>query len=336
MGESRTENTEKVRTAITVASLYYLKDWTMEAIARELRVSRSTISRLLSYARTTGLVDITVHSPFVEPSLIEAELHSRFGISARVVSTPESINETDRLARVALAAARLLGQQMDSDMSLGVAWGATISAVARNLSPRPTRNSRIVQLNGAANSRTSGSRYASEILSRFGEAYTAHVMQFPVPAFFDNPATKQALWQERSISRIVAAQKTLDIALFSVGSPLAEVPSHVYSGGYLDREDFGSLGQQNVVGDVATVFFRADGTWADIPLNARASGPGLDVLRGIPRRICVCSGSTKVRSLAGLLAGGVVTDLVIDEESARQLLDRGPDRDQAGSAPTHL
>ncbi|MFC4222852.1 sugar-binding transcriptional regulator [Lysinibacter cavernae] len=321
MTDFTAESTQKVRAAITAATHYYLENWTMEAVASEMGVSRSSVSRLLSYARDEGLVEISVHSPFIAPSLLEQDLRNRFGIAATVVSVPDSVNETDRLERVALAAARLLGDAFDSNMSLGVAWGATISAVARNLSPKPTRSSQIVQLNGAANSRTTGIMYADDILRRFGEAFTSDVLQFPVPAFFDNPATREALWQERSINRILETQRNVDIALFSVGSPRAEVTSHVYSGGYLDRTDFVSLTQQNVVGDVSTVFYRGDGTWADIPLNARASGPGLDVLRAIPRRICVSSGPTKIPSLLGLLAGNVVTDLVLDEESARGLVD---------------
>ncbi|WGD37048.1 sugar-binding domain-containing protein [Lysinibacter sp. HNR] len=315
------ENNVKVRTAITAATLYYLENRTMQAIAVELGMSRSSVSRLLSYAREEGLVEITVHPPSVAPSLLEKELHSRFNIRATVVATPEHTNETDRLERVALAAARVLPDYIDSNMSVGVAWGATMSAVARNLSPHPTRNTQIVQLNGAANSRTTGVLYVNEILRRFGEAFTADILQFTVPAFFDNPLTKEALWTERSVNRIVREQNNLDVAIFSVGSPRASIPSHVYSGGYLDREDFQSLNTQNVVGDVLTVFYRADGSWADIPLNARASGPGLDVLRAVPCRVCVCSGITKVPSLRGAIAGNFVSDLIIDEESARALVD---------------
>ena len=49
-----------------------------------------------------------------------------------------------------------------------------------------------------------------------------------------------------------------------------------------------------------------------ITLNGRSSGPGMDVLRGIPRRVCVVSGSGKLHSLRGALAAGLITDLIID------------------------
>ena len=54
----------------------------MEAIASELKTSRSTVSRLLTYARETGLVEIRIQSPLVEPRRIEAAIRARFSLSA--------------------------------------------------------------------------------------------------------------------------------------------------------------------------------------------------------------------------------------------------------------
>ncbi len=310
----------KTRDALTAAQLYYLQDLTMDAIAHELHTSRSSVSRLLGHARETGLVEIQVRSPLDMPRQLEGDLRSRFGITAHVVPVPDLTSDIDRLDRVALSAARILGGFFDSNMSMGVAWGSTMSALSRHLLSKATHNSSIVQLNGAANPRTTGILYASEILQRFGSAFGAAVQQFPVPAVFDDPATKAALWRERSISRVVEMQKTLDVIVFGLGSPFAGVPSHVYIGGYLDDDDFAQLRSTGAVGDIATVFYREDGTTDGIPLNERSSGPALDVLRGIARRVCVVSGESKLQSLRGALAAGLVTDLIVDSGTARKIL----------------
>ena len=44
--------------ALRAAHLYYMQDLTMDAIAYELHTSRSSVSRLLSHARASGLVEI--------------------------------------------------------------------------------------------------------------------------------------------------------------------------------------------------------------------------------------------------------------------------------------
>lgn len=312
----------KTREALRAAHLYYMQDLTMDAIARELGTSRSSVSRLLSHARDSGLVEITIHSPLDSPSRFEHDILTAYGVTAHVVPVPDHVTDVDRLERVALSAARILGRFVDSNQAIGVAWGSTMGALSRHLVPKPTHNTEIVQLNGAGNVRTTGIVYASEILRRFGDAFGAHVQQFPVPAFFDDPATKEAFWRERSTRRLLALQARLDLAVFGLGSPFAEVPSHVYQGGYLERADYQALSRDGVVGDVATVFYRADGSTDGIALNARATGPDFKVLRRAPRRICVVSGPAKLPSLRGALAAGLVTDLIVDETTARALVEQ--------------
>jgi deoxyribonucleoside regulator len=312
---------ERSRDALRAAQLYYLQDLTMEAIAHELRTSRSSVSRLLSFARESGLVDIQVRSPAERVEVVGQRIRDSFGVTTHVVPVPSTINEVDRLERVALSAARILTPLFDSNMTLGIAWGSTLSAMSRHLQEKVTHNSVVVQLNGAANTQTTGIGYASGIMDRFGVAYGATVQEFPVPAFFDDPATKRALWKERSIRRVLDIQKRMDIALFGIGSPFSDVPSHVHIGGYLDEEDFASLTASGVVGDVATVFYRADGSYDGIPINERASGPDLALLARVPRRVCVVSGRSKLPALRGALAARLITDLIIDEATAHLLGD---------------
>ena len=210
---------------------------------------------------------------------------------------------------------------MDSNAIIGVAWGSTLSAVSRHLTRKITHDSVIVQLNGAGNMHTTGITYASDIMRRFGSAYGARVEQFPVPAFFDHASTKTAMWNERSVQRILELQAKMSIAIFGVGSVDADYPSHVYAGGYLDQDDLNILATSDVVGDVATVFFRGDGSSDGIVLNERSTGPALAQLRQVRRRICVVSGVSKINGLRGALVAGLATDLILDEATARRLVD---------------
>ncbi len=307
--------------ALRAAQLYYMQDQTMEAIAHDLHTSRSSVSRLLSHARATGLVEIHVRSPLDQSNRIQRELYSRYGVTSHVVPVPNQITDVDRLERVAITAARLLGGFVDSNMTLGVAWGSTIGAISRHLVVKETTNVQIVQLNGAGNTQSTGIDYSSEILQRFGAAFGATVQQFPVPTFFDRSETKDAMWRERSIKRVVDLQRKMDVALFGLGSPFASVPSRVYIGEYLEPADYKSLSASKVVGDVATVFYREDGSTDDIPMNDRGSGPALTILRRVPRRVCVVSGVTKLPAIRGALAAGIITDLIVDETTARALVE---------------
>ena len=306
--------------AHTAAHLYYVQHQTMEAIARELHTSRSTVSRLLSHARETGIVDIRVRSPRAASRRIEAEIQERFRLTAHVAPVPQVVSEADRLERVAATAAGLLGDFVDSNQIIGVAWGSTMAAMSRHLVPRPTQNTVVVQLNGSGNTQTSGLLYASEILQGFAAAFDARVEQFPVPAFFDHAQTRSAVWRERSTRRLLDLQRSMNLVVFSVGAADAGVPSHVYSGGYLDAADLAALRRDGVAGDVATVFYRADGSSTGIVMNERSTGPTFATLRRTPRRLCVVAGEAKVAALRGAIAADLVTDLVVDEPTAHALL----------------
>lgn len=321
MTAEATRHDARMTAALTAAKLYYLQDMTMDAIATELGTSRSSVSRLLSHARETGLVDIRINSPIERVGQLEEQLRTRYRVAAHIVPIPGIVNEVERLERVVLTAGRLLSQFVESNMVVGIAWGSTISMLSRSLVPKETHGTTFVQLNGAGNVQTSGLEYSSDILQRFGAAFGAQVEQFPVPAFFDDPDTREAMWRERSTRRVLAFQSTMDIAVFGLGSPEAEVPSRVYVGGYLSRDDYRSLREDRAIGDVATVFFRADGSWKDIRLNARSTGPGLDRLRRVPRRVCIVSGAAKLGSLRAAIGAGLVTDVVLDESLARLLVE---------------
>lgn len=305
---------------LRAASMYYLQDMKMETIAKQLGTSRSTVSRLVKHARETGLVEINLRPTRSRAPGLGQRIREIYGIEAYVVPVTDSAPHDERLDQVALTTARLIGTWFESEMVLALAWGTTLGAITRHLPRKPTRGSAVVQLNGAANMRTSGVEYASDLIAGFGRAFDAHVHYFPVPAFFDYAETKEAMWRERSVQRVLEVQRRADIALFSVGALSGGLPSHVYSAGYLEPEDVATLDAEGVVGDVCTVFLRGDGTYRDIALNARATGPTPAQLRGIPRRVCAVAGDNKVVPLRAALRAGAVTHLVVDEQTANRLL----------------
>jgi deoxyribonucleoside regulator len=306
---------------LRAASMYYLQDLTMETIAKHLGTSRSTVSRMVKHARETGLVEITLRPTHSNAPSLGQKIREVYGIEAYVVAVPDHNSEVERLEQVALTTARLIGTWFDSNMILAVAWGTTLSAIARNLPRKTTRGSAVVQLNGAANTRTSGVEYAGDLIAEFGKAFDAHVHYFPVPAFFDYAETKEAMWRERSVRRVLAQQRRADIALFSVGALSGGLPSHVYTAGYLEASDVAVLDHEGVVGDVCTVFLREDGTYRDVALNARATGPSPSELRRVPRRVCAVAGDNKVVPLRAALRARVVTHLIVDEVTATKLLE---------------
>ena len=314
------QDQEKIENAVNVAQMYYYQNMKTEAIAKEMKVSRSTVSRLLSFAKNEGLVSIKITPPTQELFELEKKISESFDMEAiHVVPVPEIAGEAIWLDRVAQYAANHLNTVYGSNMILGIAWGTTTSAISRHLLKKSTHNSQIVQLNGAGNTQSTGINYASQIITRFAENYQARAHLFPVPTFFDFADTKKSLWRERSIKRILELQEQADILLYSIGAVNAGIPSHVYSGGYLEEKDYQELRRERIAGDIATVFFREDGSFDNIPINERACGPDLQMFQK-KHGICVVSGLAKVNGLFAALKGGLIKELFVDEPTAREFV----------------
>lgn len=313
------EKTVKINNAIRAARMYYYQGMTSGAIAREMNLSRSSVSRLISFAKEKGYVDIRILDPIEQPMVLEKEILDHYPVQkVHVVPVPEIVGEAEWLERAAQFTAKYLNTLFDSNMILGVAWGTTLSAISRYLQPKATHNSQIVQLNGAGNTKSMGIEYASEIIMRFAASFQARAHLFPVPTFFDYASTKNALWKERSVQRILQLQEEADLLLFSIGAVNAGVPSHVYAGGYLEENDLQTIRHNQIIGDIATVFFREDGSFESITLNQRTSGPNLTLFRK-KYSVCVVSGLAKVKGLHAALQGKFIKELIVDEPTARAL-----------------
>ena len=347
--------------AYEAASMYYVQGETMEVIAHHLGVSRSTVSRLLARARQEGVVRVSLVQPGGAGSL-EGRMAQVFGVRTHIVPVREGTTEIHRLQQVAsVAAARTvdlieaLAEQASNGgpqaqdpagsggegsvqgrgsggVVVGVAWGTTMSEVSAALPSRSVPGLTVVQLNGASDPVREGPS-AGEVLSRMRLSLGARTISFPVPAFFDHVATREAMWSERSVKRGLSVVRRASLAVFGVGALDAlngALPSQVYEGGHLTARDQAVLRRQNVVGDVCTVLLRADGSWRDVALNARATGPTPAQLVRIPRRLCVAAGTGKARALLAALRARTATDLVVDDATARAVLDLAEARGQKG------
>lgn len=307
--------------AVKVARLYYFQGMTTAAIAEEIGTSRATVSRMLSYAMEHGLVEIRIHDVDEQSGYLEKTLRDHYKLNViQVVPASSATTDEGILDRVATQTAAYLNTLITPSSILGLAWGKTVAAIADNLVPKQVHNVDVVQLNGSGTGVNIVNAFGESIVARFAQNYGACAHSFPVPAFFDYSETRTALWRERSIQSIRTIQDNASILLFSIGAE--KTGSHVHNGGYLNDDDMQALHQDGVVGDIATVFFREDGSWHDVALNARSSGPDLDRFQRASHSICVVSGKGKIPGLQAALLGGFINELIIDEPTARLLVEK--------------
>ncbi len=284
-------------------------------------MSRSTISRLLQQARDEGVIEFVVHHTRDDVGPLRRALHERYGVESLIPRIAADVGEPLRRVAIGREAALWLSALVEPGTSLGVTWGSTVEAVSLQLQKNHVDGVRIVQVHGSANVEAIGVNYASRVLDRFGDAFDAPVHLLPLPTLFDSAATREAMWRERSIKDALAIRRSVGLIVTSVGTSGSGRPSRLYQSGLLSQEDTLELRDQQVVGNLASVFFRRDGSTDGISLNDRSTGIPFDEFREIPVRLFVVAGRQKAEATRAVLAAGLVTHLVTDPETAVQILD---------------
>jgi len=135
-----------------IASRYYIHDQSQQAIADQLEISRSNISRLLKEARERGIVEIFIRHPLGRDAQIERQLMERFalrdiGVVRTIVGDAQATIE-----QAAALAAQMLEGFLAGARSLGISWGTTVHAIAHAFAPQRRYDVEVVQMMGGVGS----------------------------------------------------------------------------------------------------------------------------------------------------------------------------------------
>lgn len=309
---------------IEAATLYYEEELTQAEIGRRLAVSRSTVSRLLSAARSRGLVEIIIHQPWARHSRLEAALRATFDLrDARVLraGTRSADEVLDGIG--ALTAGYLQGVLRDG-MVLGVSYGRSIAATIAHLKPARPLDLVVVQLLGALgadNPLIEGANIARNLATAYGAVYR----YLYAPLVVESTGVRDKFVHEPLVQDVLEIGRRADIALVGIGALGDEAQSLIYRG-YLSAADVTRIRSLGGVGNMCAQFFDAEGSKLDADFNRRSISIGLDGLAGIGSVVAAASGRQKAAAILGALRAGYVDVLISDDEAVQALLDL-----QAGS-----
>lgn len=309
---------EKLNKAIEAARLYYLMDYNQYEIAKELGISRPTVSRLLQIAKNEGIVQIKIMDPTDGIENLSKKLEQKFNLKkALVVSIPQYENTIIKNYLGEKTAAYLQDIVKDGDI-IGVTWGTTLYHVASSLKQKFVKDIKVVQLKGGI-SHSETNTYYSEILYLFGKAFNTAPIHLPLPAIVDHVVVKQAMEADRHIKRVLDLGREANIAVFTVGPIRSE--SLLFQLGYFTEEDMQMI-YSKAAGDICSRFFDQNGNILNESLNDRTLGIELDNLKQKEHSILVAGGAQKIDGIYGALKGGYANVLITDQFTARFLLDK--------------
>ncbi|OGB94008.1 MAG: hypothetical protein A2Z31_04180 [candidate division NC10 bacterium RBG_16_65_8] len=310
------KNAPDIPGLVEVARLYYESGLTQEKIARALTLSRPGVQRMIQAARDLGIVTINITDPLAMTEETGRRLQEAFGLD-RVIVVPNVRGDAEATkARVGEAGARYLDEILEDALTLGVAWGTTVRAVARAILPRRTKRLRVVQMLGELGLATE----ASETFRAIADRLDGQAIAFPAPAMEKNSAIRRSILHSAHIQEVFRILREVNIALTGVGPISSEAT--IVKQGHVTEDVMRRIARQGAAGEINTKFFDTRGRPL-AAINSQIIGMELEDIRRIPNVITVVSdGPRKDVAVLGALRGKYINVLVIDELLANQVLAR--------------
>lgn len=305
--------------SIEVATMYYEYDKTQQEIAKELNISRPTISKLLKYAKEQQFIQITIKKPVEAIHSLETRLKEIFGLKdVRVAYTNHSMTNTEHLlTALGKEASFYLNEVVEDGMRIGISWGETLYHMAKELQPKDIQGIEIVQLKGGMNL-IHADTHDQKIMMDFVKNFHAKGQYVPLPIIFGSEKTKHAMMEERQIKYISDKMANVDIALYTIGN--VSKNSLLYKTNAITEEEYAYL-EKHAICDICSRFIDEKGEIVLEELDSRTFGISLKQLKNSTMSILIANGEAKLEGIYTALKQGIPNVLITDSMTAIKLLE---------------
>lgn len=324
-------NKNDERFLMKVTDLYFNEEMSQEKIAKNLDVSRTTISRALSKAKKYGYVKISLNFP--EDNAIDLEKRLEAVYHMKEVVVVKAGHSLDLDYQVSRAASFYLARTIKSKMVLGMTWGNPMKriidtfeadGIASNLR---VRNVEVVPLLGTNAPIMSKKEdlslcYSNLLSAKLAELVGGTSYSLPAPMYVSSAAMRSMLLLEPQVKFTLDKAKECDMAIFGVGT--LDAHSSVAALDPRKTDLISSLLAAGGIGEIAARVFDAEGQAVASDLDDRLIALTLEQIRRIPIRIGMAYGKRKIQAIEAAIKSGLLNVLITDFETAEALLEDAP------------
>ncbi|MGP3699533.1 sugar-binding transcriptional regulator [Rhodobacter sp. NSM] len=305
--------------AVEVCWHYYVNGMTQAEIAQLLDVTRLRVNQAIQRAKTLGIVQVQIESPFVQRIELQEALRRALGLR-RVLVAPARRDVYDCHSATGAALAAYLTEKLrgGSWRSIGVSWGMTLEHAFRKLPQQAHPELEIVSMLGGTMQGASFNSFS--IVSGFAAALGAKYSLLASPIFLSDGVDRGAFLAQEIFAAHFAKLQTLDAAILTASD--VSPRSFLVANGLPKEVTPADLKAAGAIGDVLGRFLDTDGRSIDHPIDGRTIGIDLEIVRRIPDKILAAAGHHKVEIIRAASRRGLVDTLVTDDVTAELVLER--------------
>jgi DNA-binding transcriptional regulator LsrR (DeoR family) len=313
---------DKLHLMIKVAKLYYEGGLTQVEIARKLRLSRPTVSRMMQESLALGIVKISIAPEAGSFADIEREIEARYGLLEVLVTDVGAPSSPEIVAKElgALAAIYFNRLVQDGDI-IGFTWGTTLAALVDNLQSQKKNNVVVLQMVGGLGEPGTDT-HATDLVRRVSQTLGASLGLLPAPGIVNSVSSAKLLKSERYIAHALEAMCKAHIAFAGIGA-FTRDSILMRDNSIITWDEIEVLKNMGAVGEIALHFYDINGNRIQSDLDHRLIGIDLDTLRSLNRVVAIAGGDEKFNAILGAVRGHFINTLITDSITAKKLLDVG-------------
>lgn len=301
---------------LRAAWLHYVGGLTQAAVAKRLGLPSVKTHRLIARAVAEGAVKVTIDGDIVACVELESRLCARFGLNFCRV-TPDLAEEGLPLRALGLAGAEYLRNLLSNnpDITIGIGHGRTLSAAIHQLPQLDASHARFVSLLGCLTRNYALNPH--DVMHRIAEKTGAQAYMMPVPFFANTVEDREVLLSQRGVSEVFSMAAGSTVKLVGIGT--VEPAAQLVEAGLIAVQEINDISAAGAIGEMLGHFFDARGQRITNSLTARTLAVTLDARRR-ENIVALVGGQSKVAATKAVLASGLLSGLITDEQTARPLL----------------
>lgn len=309
---------DTTRLIARVLTLHYQEGLLQAEIATSLGLSSAKVNRLIKQGRELGMIEFTIHSQFQRLFDLEGKLKRRWDLKNCVVVEAVMGSPGTTLVEVGKAAGSILLETVKKGETIAISGGKALNALAENLDSAASLKVDVVPMTGGVQ----GQHYTdvNYIASRIADSLGGTATLLHAPLHADTADERELLMSVRSVRDVMDKAKQASVALFGIGSVTGETSTY-YKAHPVSVAGRKKLYKNGVRAEFLGYLIDGNGALFENEFNSRLVGlPPADACK-IPTRIGIASGLEKAEPICAALNGGYINTLVVDDQTAQEVLE---------------
>lgn len=315
----RISDKERYDMLADMADLYYNQGKTQSEIAKIYGTNRFRVAKFLQDAKNEQIVEIRINYSNERNSFLEEELKEKLGLNKAIVVNSQVSSFADCVKAIGRVGASYMKNVLEKDMTVGLSWGKTVSAVVSELQTVVGAPIDAVQLTGNLGMKNPEVDTA-ELVSRMAAAYSGNSYYLNAPLYINNLEVRNGLIKEPIINETLEKAKKLDFVLSGIGSKSRLPTSNPLLKAYVEKSDFQNA--DKFIGSLYGYILDENGFAADTSLNRKLVAVPMEDILKAKHRMVVAFGRHKAEVLEKAAVAGIYNELLVDSETAVYILEQ--------------